>query len=90
VSGVGSDLPARPDGSKVAFLTRYIEGREALIQVCAELDHPEPREREVRGLLAAAAEHPGPRVELVTMTPETGRDVPPAIAVHSAAAWLLA
>jgi hypothetical protein len=78
------------DGSEVDFLTRDIEGREAMIQVCAELDDPATQEREVRGLVAASAQYPRAKLELVTMTPEAARDLPRAIAVHSAAAWLLA
>jgi hypothetical protein len=84
VSYVRSD-----DGSEVDFLARSIEGPEALIQVCAELDDPATREREVRALLAASAQHPRARLELVTLTPETARDVPRPVAVHSAASWLL-
>jgi predicted AAA+ superfamily ATPase len=77
------------DDYEVDFLARDPEGREALIQVCADLDEPATREREVRGLLAAAAEHPRAGLHLVTLRPEVARGVPREVALHDAAVWLL-
>jgi len=77
------------DGSEVDFLARSPEGYETLIQVCADLGAEATREREVRGLLAAAAEFPGASLELVTLTPESAHDLPEIVRVHDAALWFL-
>jgi predicted AAA+ superfamily ATPase len=77
------------EGFEVDFLTRRPEGMQELVQVCAELDDPATREREVRALLAAAKEHPRARQVLITLTPDSARDVPPSIRVHDASRWLL-
>lgn len=45
-------------GPEVDFLARYPTGTEELIQVCADASSPETRLRELRGLAAAAKEHP--------------------------------
>ena len=47
------------EGFEVDFLARFPDGGEQLIQVCADLDAAGTRDREIRGLLAAAGEHPG-------------------------------
>jgi predicted AAA+ superfamily ATPase len=77
------------DGFEVDFLARSTPGNDQLIQVAADLDSPQTREREVRALLAAAAEHPRASLHLITLTPETAREIPDRISVHSAAEWLL-
>jgi predicted AAA+ superfamily ATPase len=77
------------EGHEVDFLAREPERGEALIQVCAELDTPETRERETRALLAAAKEHPRASLHLVTLAPETALAVPDQIKVHWAPNWLL-
>jgi len=77
------------EGFEVDFLVRRPEGKEQLIQVCAELDDKATRDREVRALLAAAKEHPRAHLALVTMTSESARDIPPAIRIYDAALWLL-
>ncbi len=77
------------EGHEVDFLVRPPEGGEALIQVCAELDTPEARERETRALLEAAREHPRASLHLLTLVPETALDLPEKIEVQWAPAWLL-
>jgi predicted AAA+ superfamily ATPase len=77
------------EGLEVDFLARSTPGNDQLIQVAADLDGPQTREREVRALLAAAAEHPRASLHLITLTPETAQDIPAGITVHSAAGWLL-
>jgi predicted AAA+ superfamily ATPase len=77
------------DGLEVDFLARSTPGHDQLIQVAADLDSSQTREREVRALLAAAAEHPRASLHLITLTPETAREIPGRITVHSAAEWLL-
>jgi hypothetical protein len=74
---------------EVDFLARSPDGAEALIQVCADLGDAATREREVRALLAARDEHPEASLHLVTQRPETARDIPAEIALHSMAVWLL-
>lgn len=78
----------REDG-EVDFLARRPGEKPMLIQVCAELDDPDTRAREVRALLAPAQEHSRASLHLVTLTPESTSGVPNAVQVHSAAVWLL-
>ena len=77
-------------GYEVDFLAGSPTGEAALIQVCADLDDPATREREVRALLAAAAEYPYASLHLITLTPETAHGMPEQVAVRPAAQWFLA
>ncbi|MFV1959231.1 MAG: ATP-binding protein, partial [Planctomycetota bacterium] len=77
------------DGYEVDFLARSSEGRTSLLQTCADLEDEATREREVRALLAAAAEYPEASLGIVTLTPESARNVPAPIHVHDAATWFL-
>lgn len=79
-----------PNGREVDFLARYPEGREELIQVCADLDAPETRDREIRALLAAGGERPGAALRLISLAPEVPRDLPQQIKWQPASEWLLA
>ncbi len=76
-------------GKEVDFLARYHDGREELVQVCADLAAGDTYEREVRALLEAAQEHPRAELHLIALTPPrtTGRRAK--IALHDAATWLL-
>ncbi len=77
-------------GYEVDFLARYPDGTEQLIQVCTSVDDPETRDREVRALQAAAAEHP--RAEQVILTMESRLpfpEVPEPIHVMPAWSWML-
>ena len=76
-------------GFEVDFLARYPDGQEDLIQVCADLDTAATREREARALLQAADEYKRASLRLITLQAETARDLPKAVTVHSAVAWLL-
>jgi predicted AAA+ superfamily ATPase len=78
------------DGFEVDFHARFPESREELIQGCADLSEPETRERELRALLAAAAEHPSASLHLISLQLEPAFDLPASIMMHTAAAWLLA
>lgn len=78
------------EGYEVDFLARAPGQPPALIQVAAELDDPMTREREVRALLAAQAEHPRASLHLVTFTPESATRIPEAVQVHPAWSWFLA
>jgi predicted AAA+ superfamily ATPase len=77
------------DGYEVDFLARRPGERPALIQVCADLDDPQTRDRELRALKAAASEHPGASLHLVTLTPEAAGSVPKEVHLHVAWVWLL-
>jgi len=77
------------DGLEIDFLAHYGDGRQALIQVCADLDDPSTRDRETRALMEAASEHPKAILHLITLEPGVARGMPGGIIAHSAAAWLL-
>jgi predicted AAA+ superfamily ATPase len=74
---------------EVDFLARLVDGSEHLIQVCADLDRPETRDREVRALSAAAEDYPHAEQHLVTLAAEAVRGLPGDVRLHSAATWLL-
>lgn len=78
------------DGAEVDFLARYPDGRQELIQVCADLESAATRDRETRALLDAARDYPRATLHLVTLQPEPARTLPRRITVHTAGAWLLA
>lgn len=78
------------DGYEVDFLARYPDGHQELIQVCANLDHPDTRERETRALQEAQQEHPKARPTLITLDAWPERIPPPTrVKIHSASEWLL-
>ena len=77
-------------GLEVDFLARYADGKQELIQVCADLQSAETREREYRSLLEAATEYPRASLEVVTLQTETELDRPPNVQVKPAVQWLLA
>jgi len=76
-------------GREVDFLARYPEGRQDLIQVCADLDSAATRERETRALLEAAREYPQAQLQIVALNTDTAHGLPRGIALHTASAWLL-
>ena len=75
-----------PGGGEVDFLARFPDGREALIQVCADASAPETAEREIAALLSAATRHPRAELHLLTLT---GREVsvPISDSIRTAPAW---
>ncbi|KAF0242719.1 MAG: hypothetical protein FD180_3775 [Planctomycetota bacterium] len=77
------------EGHEVDFLARYHGGREELIQVCAEFDAPETREREFRALLEGKKEHPRASRLVVRLESDAIRGVPAGVEVLPAAEWLL-
>ncbi len=77
-------------GFEVDFLARFLEGNEALIQVCFSIEDREIFEREIRSLLEAASEHPNASLLLLTgysLPPKY--DIPAAIHVIPAWEWML-
>ena len=76
-------------GSEVDFLARYPDGRRELIQVCANMDAPDVRDRELRGLIEGLAEHKGVTAHLIVLESQPPMDVPNSIKWHFASDWLL-
>lgn len=79
-----------PSRREVDFLARYPSGREELIQVCASLDDPATREREIRALIESAPHHPAATLHLIALDIPAAIDIPPGVALHNAADWMLA
>jgi predicted AAA+ superfamily ATPase len=78
-----------PGGFEVDFYARYVTGVETLIQVCADLEHPDTFAREVRALQDAAQTWPQATLQLITLhRPKVGV-LPPEIQHHLASDWLL-
>lgn len=78
-----------PAGREVDFLVRYTTGREELIQVCASLDDPDTREREIRALIEAGSFYPGAERSLIALDIPAALDIPSGIALHRAIDWML-
>lgn len=76
-------------GFEVDFLARYFDGREALIQVCANIENPDTLAREVRALREAAAEFSRADTLLITMDKPVVLDIEKNIQVVEARDWLL-
>jgi predicted AAA+ superfamily ATPase len=76
-------------GSEVDFLARYPDGRRELIQVCAEIDSVDVRNREIRGLIDGLAEQKGAKAHLIVLQHQPPKDLPNSIRWHAASDWLL-
>lgn len=76
-------------GFEVDFHARSLTGREALLQVCADLDSPDTLAREVRALQDAAATWPEATLQIITLNAPKSGMPPPGIQLHLAADWLL-
>ena len=72
------------------FLARHPSGGEELVQVCASLDNPTTRDREIRALVDAAPHHPAASLNLIARDIPAAIDMPPGVALHPAADWMLA
>lgn len=77
------------NGFEIDFLARHIDGRQELLQVCADIDQPETLAREIRALQDAAQQFPNARQLLITLTIPRSTDLPPRITVQEARDWLL-
>jgi predicted AAA+ superfamily ATPase len=75
-------------GGEVDFLARYSDGRQELIQACADLDSPATREREIHALLEARQEYPKVGLHIVAINTDAVRGLPKGITLHPASAWL--
>lgn len=76
-------------GFEVDFLARGRTGGEELIQVCADPSSPETKQREVRALVEASAEHPRAKKALLVLTRDQVFLEKGGIAVQPAYEWLL-
>ncbi len=78
------------DGCEVDFLARGADGREELIQICADPAEPSTWRREVDALESAAKEHPRASRRVVVLEAGTlTRERPPRVEVTPAYAWFL-
>lgn len=79
-----------PAGFEVDFHARYPDGREALIQVCADVDSQDTLNREIRALQDAQQAFPRAQAQLLVLSPmPSGLSSPPGIEPMLAADWLL-
>lgn len=77
-------------GYEVDFHARFLDGKEELIQVCADLSSDETREREVRALAEAAREHPHAQKRLLLLEREQVVHLQlPGVVVQTVYEWLL-
>ncbi len=76
-------------GHEVDFHALLPDGKQRLIQVCADLADPVTREREVRALLEAANEWPEARRVIIGWDAPPSIRFPEGIAFRRAADWLL-
>jgi hypothetical protein len=77
-----------PGGFEVDFYARGLDGNEALIQVCADLDSPDTLAREVRALQDAAIIWPNASLQLIALN-RPKETLPQEIQFHTASEWLL-
>jgi len=88
--GAGIAYVKTPGGFEVDFLARYRDGKEDLIQVCANPDDPETLAREVRGFEDAAAAYPRAGQLLLTLESRLPFPaVPDPIRILPAWQWML-
>lgn len=76
-------------GYEIDFHARLPDGTTRLIQVCADLGHPDTLHRELRALTEAIAEHPHAEPLLLSADLIPPSAIPASIPWQSAASWLL-
>jgi hypothetical protein len=86
--GASTGYVRTPRGFEVDFHARTVGG-EMLVQVCADLDDPETRDREVRALLDARIEFPRAELVLVALNRPAVVEISGEIKLVDAAEWLL-
>jgi predicted AAA+ superfamily ATPase len=74
---------------EVDFLAQYPDGRQQLVQVCADLHDPSTRAREIRALDCAAPEYPKASRIIITLAHESVRERPSNIQILPASDWFL-
>lgn len=78
-----------PQGNEVDFLARFPDGREKLLQVCADASDAATLERELRSLVEAQAIYPHAEPLLLTDTAAAPSDLPAGVSWRSIHDWLL-
>ena len=77
-------------GFEVDFHARFLDGKEELIQVCADLSSAQTRERELRALREASLEHPRALKRLLLLDHEQTLQMQlPEVSVQTVYEWLL-
>jgi len=76
-------------GFEVDFFARHPDGQEELLQVCASLDDPDTRAREIRALQDAATQYPRAGRRLIAFDAPPAFELPRGITFTRAAEWLL-
>ncbi len=80
-----------PEGHEVDFLVRDPEGRQELIQVCADASDPVVAERELRALEGAGEMFPNAGKRLLTLNRDGAPpEAPAGVVVQPAYEWMLA
>jgi predicted AAA+ superfamily ATPase len=77
-----------PDGHEVDFLARYPDGRQVLLQVCADASDPDTLARELRSLAGAREAHPAAERLLLTDTAAAPAGLPAGVTWRRVDAWL--
>ncbi len=88
-SGAETAYVRTESGREVDFLVRYPGEREKLIQVCADLDSAQARDREIQSLMEAAVDYPKAELHVILLNADSVRDVPKSIKIHAASQWLM-
>jgi hypothetical protein len=77
-------------GFEVDFHARFLDGKEELIQVCADLSSVDTQDREVRALREASGEYPRALKRLLLLDREQARQMHlPEVSVQTVYEWLL-
>ena len=76
-------------GYEVDFFVRHVDGRQELIQVCADMDDPETRDRESRALLDAREQYPDAAPVAIVLNKPAVLELPDPIKVMPAVEWFL-
>ena len=77
-------------GFEVDFHARFLDGKEELIQVCADLSSVDTQDREVRALREASGEYPRAFKRLLLLDREQARQMHlPEVSVQTVYEWLL-
>ena len=77
-------------GFEVDFHARFLDGKEELIQVCADLSSVDTQDREVRALREASGEYPRAFKRLLMLAREQARQMHlPEVSVQTVYEWLL-
>ena len=88
--GCATDYLRTQEGYEVDFFARHPEGDATMIRVCSDVSDPRTYEREVRALVAAAAEYRGAIPLLLTFDTMPPRSpLPKPLCWQPAIAWLL-